>query len=759
MTMGMLFAVRPSRVRLTLCAVALVPTFAAVADDASRRESLRDRVVTSSDYEDFRRATSVPAVSPALDEAGGGDLVVRSTGLRDPASMTTVVLKPRPGGPEYVVPDPPQGNAYGFLDEHLRAAARAGAGVVRFPAGRTLRVTPPSGRAHLTVRGFRDAVIDLNGSTLELGAVERGVQLVDNRRVALRNGRVRNPSVVLSTIARVVPDSGRAGVRFEVLPEYRSVLEGSGNRDSLFTVGSAERGPDGEWRLRAANFDEAFVNRGSTNRFAYRDGSYVSTSAFRGDVSQLLAAGHVWLQHENNDGHGIVVQGDTAPPNTDITLEDLVLENIPGMGIFGEVSRGLHVNRVSYRRGSRSAIFANASDGIHINANGGDIVIENSDIGAGPDDRVNIKGNWWAVARIDTRARTLTLEPVDRKQNVRRWGFSGQRVVFIDGDFGVLGEARLVADSTGKSDRHVVRLDRLPGGLRKGSIIGNVDNGSGRVVVRDNRFGDTRSQGVLVQTSHVVVSGNRFDGVAGPAIKLNVALEDWYEGIAVSNVLVSDNRFARSSAAADKPNELIHFEQTNRADREVDIIDDVVIRGNRAVGTDAEPSALPTPDPSPIPEPAPEPTPDPAPEPAPGPMPTPGTDALELVYENKAPRVRSPEIEAQVTLRNTGTSNVNLHDAEVRYRFDPDGLVPEVRVKASKPDGGISPGWTSADGPTYAVFRVTRDLVLEPGAAWKLRFKIEARGGGEFDQGNDTSFIASRTSGGPNADIVVYRYP
>ena len=167
-------------------------------------------------------------------------------------------------------------------------------------------------------------------------------------------------------------------------------------------------------------------------------------------------------------------------------------------------------------------------------------------------------------------------------------------MTFITDEFGVIGTARLVEDSIrDSSKRHYIRLDEIPAGVATGSIVGNVDNSGGRVVIRNNVMEETRAQGVLVQTSHVVVENNHLRGIAGPAIKLNLALHKWYESINVRNVLIKDNEFSRSSRSRDKSNELIHLFQMNRCFQLVEVMDEILIVGNVVASSDFQPSEDP----------------------------------------------------------------------------------------------------------------------------------------------------------------------
>lgn len=71
------------------------------SDDAvqdSLKSSSRDRDIRSSGFKDFKAATTVPAISPALPQATLNDLVARYSDLIEPQSVVAVVLKPRLAG-------------------------------------------------------------------------------------------------------------------------------------------------------------------------------------------------------------------------------------------------------------------------------------------------------------------------------------------------------------------------------------------------------------------------------------------------------------------------------------------------------------------------------------------------------------------------------------------------------------------------------------------------------------------------------------
>lgn len=571
--------------------------------------SVADREIRSTGFEDFKAATALPNISPVFEQATDNDLVVSYNNMLDPEGLTAVVLKPRMNDIVYEIPIPAAGaNVFEHLKDHFDDALRLQATTILFPENHVFEIVPPNPRGrHLKLEGFTDAVIDLNGSTLKLTQISPGVLIEDSQRLTIRNGSIRGHGI-LASIAEVVPDDSPVGFAFQLLPEYQAMFTASGALPNVHTIGSAELAPldtasndvvndsagssSGEpadrWRFKIEGYEELFVNRGTTtNNFVYDTlrGTVRAVSRLAGNFP-FEVGDHVWIQHENNIAPGIFLDNEAGSGIEDITLEQLSISNIAGMQIVGEVVRGLHIDgvRIEADPTDPTAFLAGASDGIHINNNGGDIVIENSYLGPNGDDKITIKGDYWQLTAIDAATNQVTIEPVDRNKSVTRWGNAGNRITFIDDEFGVLGTTTLAENSIrDSSKRHLAVLAEIPENVGVGSIIANVDNSGGRVVIRNNELSETRAQAVLVQTSHVVVENNQISGIIGPAIKLNLALHKWYESVNVTNVLVKDNLFSRSSQSVAKSNELITIFQIDRCLRLVEIIDDVLIAGNLLV--------------------------------------------------------------------------------------------------------------------------------------------------------------------------------
>ncbi|MEM9368781.1 MAG: hypothetical protein AAGD07_22550 [Planctomycetota bacterium] len=560
--------------------------------------SIADREVHAEGFETFLESTELPPTSPAASEATSVDLQVMQSGFMDPNGVHVVVLKPRAKRGTYHIPKPPSGNAYDFLRDHLKRAAKADSGRIVFPKDAFIELESPPIEGlfdkgepvyatHVMLADLEDCVVDLNGCTLKVLRQSRGITIRESKRVLLRNGTIEGSGLITS-IARITPDDSPAGFRMDVLPEHQTILyEQYGDEPPpLITVGAAMKNAADQWRIAREDYSEFFANRSDLpyNHFRYVDGSYIATTAMGDNHYPFTpATTHVWLLHENNQGNAIHL--DNKDELEDVTIEDVVLRNIPGMGIAGEMNRGLHIQRVRFDLPDEEpSVFAVSSDGIHINANGGDILIEDNELGPNGDDKITVKGNYWRVTELIRGLGQVIVRPVDRKTSVRRWGLKGQRLIQVDRDYNVIAKTKLAASSKKDSSKqHKLELTEVPPSLEVGSIIGNVDHAGSRVVVRNNRLIDTRAQGVLVQTSHVAVVKNHFEGIGGPAIKLNMNMNLWYEAIRTGDVLIADNTFAETCFGRTKPNDLIQFVQLNGNEQTVPIIDDVRIIGNQLV--------------------------------------------------------------------------------------------------------------------------------------------------------------------------------
>ncbi|MEM1227482.1 MAG: hypothetical protein AAGJ40_17420 [Planctomycetota bacterium] len=556
-------------------------------------ESIADCERLESDFDRFLAATSVPAISPVYRSATARDLVVRCDTMVSPRQMVAVVQKPNRYGATYQIPVPEKfEHVYKFLKDHLGAAAEQGAAIIRFPKRHHFLIRPlVQGGRHLKLEGLTDCTIDFNDSLLEFSQVSPGIVIEDCARVQLINGTIRGASQIAS-IGRPVDSGDSSGrIGFEVLPEFRRQIKPSpvSGEAPLLTVGRAKHAPGFGWLINSAGYFEWFVNREPRlNRFRFDEssGRFMPMGQQVEPVGLDPEAEAVWLLHENNAGHALLLDNEEKRGVEDLSLVDLRFQNIPGRVVAGQIQRGLHVSECRFERNPTDphAIFAVASDTIHINAAEGDIVIEKSTFDASLDDKINIKANYWKITEVNSIEHTIVVEPAGRSTSLHRWGTAAQEGIVTDHELNIVAKFRLSETSIRENGkRHRLKIDGRPDVAWRGKLIANTDTAGARIVIRENLFRDTRSQAVLVQASHVLVQANRFERIAGPAVKIHFGLNDWFESIAPRNIVIEDNRFGDCAFAPSKPSKAILLQQTGRDGRPISLIRDVRILGNKSL--------------------------------------------------------------------------------------------------------------------------------------------------------------------------------
>ncbi|MDA8745605.1 right-handed parallel beta-helix repeat-containing protein [Rubripirellula amarantea] len=557
-------------------------------------QSYADRTLSDGQHEDYIARVGVDAVSPAWPVHDDDDVVIRSA-LVKPAETITVVRRPpvsQIGKSEFPGPSETQSgeldpdyNLTREIQQWFQMASEGNLRNICLPANRNYHLRPkqPGGR-HLLIEGLRDCVVDLNGSTLFFSSVGPGLVLKDCQRVLIRGGEIQGAST-LATIAQVVKNHNGSGRSLKVLPEFVNALQADfpDGKVPLWTIAAIQKqtGSSPGWRLSQPVYQDWFVNR-RTRQWVFdaETQSFVPTKFHSVDAS-LLLDDYVMLVHHNNEGHAIMLDNRDGQGLEDITFEDMTFRNIPGMMIAGELNRGLHLRRVQtqLRSNSSPGLLSVASDTVHINSVRGDIIIEDCSFNASFDDKINIKSNYWRIAEV--AGNEVTVHPAGRPVSVKSWGKKNDRILVVGDDLEEISQSRLVVDSERlKGKQHLLRLDKFDASLKAGQLIFNADTAGGRVVIQNNRFLSTRAQGVLVQTSHVLIRGNIFDEIAGPAISVRFGLSDWYESIAPSNIVIEQNRFGAVGFDRDKANAAIEIKQKGSGGSPVSIISNVRIRDN-----------------------------------------------------------------------------------------------------------------------------------------------------------------------------------
>lgn len=547
-------------------------------------------------YQQFYACTATPSQSTRV--AVAGDFSFATDELCE-GPMSVVVKAPQANGPVCQINLSDISNAqqnWADIQSQIEAGIENGCKVFMFPPNAVFSlqhaIAPTTGSI-MPLEDLYDTIVDFNGSVITRVGNVPGIVMKNSERVIFRNGTIIGDQLIAS-FGRIVADpdpNSFTGFKLQPFSQFVSTMEAqfAPAQPDLITVGRARATSDPSngagYEFDALDSADIFTNRSApTDRWKWDTTAkcWVSTSA--GTRNDCYKVGDIiYMLHENNDSPGFVIKRD-GQPIRDITLDGMTFHNISGMGIQGDIDQGLLLNNVEISPNPNDPLsgWGSSSDALHINSSAGDIVVQNSRIGPSADDLFTYKNNWWLVTAIDPVTKVVTVDNIDRKYGTNYWGSPGHRVVKTDCDRNCEQVATIATEpqeGTGKS--WLVQMDSVAN-IAVGDFIGNPDVGGGRVLIRDNVFYGTRAQGIKVQNSHELIYGNHFENMAGPAVEIKSALEDWHEGVNTNNICVRDNTFKDTAIGKTKPKFSIWINEENCNDEQVPgLIPGIKIQNNK----------------------------------------------------------------------------------------------------------------------------------------------------------------------------------
>lgn len=193
--------------------------------------------------------------------------------------------------------------------------------------------------------------------------------------------------------------------------------------------------------------------------------------------------------------------------------------------------------KICIRPGSNRRMSTDA-DGFHVVQSKGYIIIENCDFSFMGDDDVNIHDTLgFVLERVGEQRLRLINKPL---------AASGDDFEFRRPDFSPIGVVleleRFIDEGSGCQ---LIFKDKIPAEVTENYLLVNKRFDSSNYIIRNNYFHHNRARGLLLQCSHGLVEGNRFEGIQGAAIY--VMMETlrglWYEGVGVKDLVIRNNVF------------------------------------------------------------------------------------------------------------------------------------------------------------------------------------------------------------------------
>jgi hypothetical protein len=249
---------------------------------------------------------------------------------------------------------------------------------------------------------------------------------------------------------------------------------------------------------------------------------------------------------DNNFG-AIILDGGSSY----LTIEGVTVYSSPGAGLqLVNAGDAIHVSHLQITRkpdqllrpGEQPRFISTLADGINVISSGGDVVIENSEIGFVTDDGINIRSDM----RVGKATAPGTIQVTSAA--VENYYRAGRLIdVYTNGARDLVTRnvtvSQVIPPAPGQSLYTLVLGSGSPR-LRVGEAyqVRNHDWDNGRVVLRNTWIHDNSERGVVVHGSDIAIINNRFDRTAECAIELlfdNTG--DHPEGPIADNVIVSGN--------------------------------------------------------------------------------------------------------------------------------------------------------------------------------------------------------------------------
>lgn len=433
-----------------------------------------------------------------------------------------VIHSPAENGISVAVDDYDQGDDYLAITQALAEVKRQRAGRLVF-AKRNYHIANPKaaeGEAQLVLDGLRDLTIDGKGATLVFDAIKTGVLIRDCNRLLIRDLNV-DWSRLLSSAGVLEEREGKKYVR--IAAGYD--VAGLPLRD-VSTFDTEKRHWLGSFHMQTD------MTAAATQ---VEKGLYLLPGASFGAGEKVV------VRHANYDGYGFLIVGDT----NDLSFERIEVRQTPGIGFMVAMAgRGFRFSHVRLARTHRHQLLTTMADVIHFTSNKGDLLVEDCDFSYNGDDGVAISTLTTRVKKIEGDRVWLEYPLADLYGDVPPLYEKGDTLGFLDeGTRRLLGRA--VVEDVVRDGRAFVARIRKDGdfAIPLESLCGNFNRRSERVLIRNNRFHDHRSRGILLSAKDVCIENNVMENLQDAGVLLTSESYEFFMGFMTENVVIRSNRF------------------------------------------------------------------------------------------------------------------------------------------------------------------------------------------------------------------------
>jgi hypothetical protein len=340
---------------------------------------------------------------------------------------------------------------------------------------------------------------------------------------------------------------------------------------------------------------EYYKGQGDIPKTTWIEPNLLRVPASAAKISQVKVGAAMLMRHYTYDMNAVNMIN-----NKHLTLDNVHVLSCPGMGmlISGVQEYWQVINSsVAPPKGSKRPT-ASTADSIHIVSSRGHFRLENTVLGGGGDDTLNIHDSNAFAVRVDDRhlmTQNIRYQPGNYFQ-------VGDMLELRNDDFSPTGfQVKIQAIKPVDRGRGMFEFtfeDVLPEQTGSGFVLFNKRYGTSNVIVRGCTF-YLFPRGILLMASNVTVENNQFvQGRAG-AIKIETGytMKVWSEGNGASNIVIRGNTFKSVNRMGrytfeNRPDIYISsYVVTDPSVQKTDypILSDILIEGNTFEGTTGAP--------------------------------------------------------------------------------------------------------------------------------------------------------------------------
>lgn len=237
--------------------------------------------------------------------------------------------------------------------------------------------------------------------------------------------------------------------------------------------------------------------------------------------------------------------GLTFISSQDIFVENFTVYTAPGVGVHAVDSTNLYFNRFKLQlKPNSKRLMTSTADGLHFDANFGDMKITNSLFENTHDDALNAKsGYYYSVGSVEITSKKIVISR--KTTGIVAPKIDNKMEVYDPETFELIGEFT-VANCEAYGDGYVITAKESLARMGTEKWIGaNIMNASAsaKLVFSNNIIRNKRNRGLLVQVRGALIENNSFINVAHAAIFVHSVFDFFNEAMVPSDIVIRGNKF------------------------------------------------------------------------------------------------------------------------------------------------------------------------------------------------------------------------